>query len=276
MNYKNALDSFVKSGKEFTLVYKSVKFTTPVSRILILDSSFNPPHVAHQTLAQEAIAYDFDGNSDTEKHENASKLLLLLLSVKNADKIVPAPALFEHRLAMMHLMANSLANLYIDVGIGLTTHAKFADKSAAIQEYMETNFSWKKPARLTFLLGFDTLVRVLDPKYYAPATLADSLNNFMYNTDLFCLTRAENKTEFEEQKQYIEKIGNGEFPEIPRLWAKNVHLKSLRDNRDSVGAISSSAVRKAYETHESPQNLPLLPEIDAYIRENRLYGKISK
>ncbi|KAM9905350.1 hypothetical protein OXX79_002209 [Metschnikowia pulcherrima] len=221
MNYQNALDSFVKSGKEFTLVYKSVKFTTPVSRILILDSSFNPPHVAHQTLAQEAIAYDFGGNSDTEKHENVSKSLLLLLSVKNADKIVPAPASFEHRLAMMHLMANSLENSYIDVGIGLTTHAKFADKSAAIQEYMETNLSWKKPARLTFLLGFDTLVRVLDPKYYAPATLADSLNNFMYNTDLFCLTRAENKTEFEEQKQYIEKIGNGEFPEIPRSWAKN-------------------------------------------------------
>ncbi|KAM9914446.1 hypothetical protein OXX69_000635 [Metschnikowia pulcherrima] len=273
MNYKNALDSFAKSGKEFTLVYKSVKFTTPVSRILILDSSFNPPHVAHQTLAQEAIAYDFGETHETEKHENASKSLLLLLSVKNADKIVPAPASFEHRLAMMHLMANSLENSYIDVGIGLTTHAKFADKSAAIQEYMETNFSWKKPARLTFLLGFDTLVRVLDPKYYAPATLADSLNNFMYNTDLFCLTRAENKTEFEEQKQYIEKIGNAEFPEIPRSWAKNVHLKSLRDNRDSVGAISSSAVRKAYETHESPENIPLLPEIDAYIRENRLYGK---
>ncbi|OBA18030.1 Nucleotidylyl transferase [Metschnikowia bicuspidata var. bicuspidata NRRL YB-4993] len=274
MNYKAALDVFVQSGKDFAIVYRSAKQAASVSRILVLDSSFNPPHMAHFTLAKEAIDHDF---GDARAHPELSelpKMLLLLLSVKNADKVVPKPALFDHRLAMMHRMASSLESLELPVAIGLTKHAKFADKSAAIQAHCsvepQANYA---SARLTFLLGFDTLIRVLDPKYYAPASLVDSLNDFMYNTDLFCLTRADTGEEFDQQQNYIGRIARGEFPDIPRLWARNIILTSVQTARESIGFISSSAIRQAYATGAVAQSPPLLKEVDEYIRSNDLYSE---
>lgn len=277
MNYKLALENFLKSGKEFSLVYKSSAPLVSVSRILILDSSFNPPHMAHLTLAKEAISHDFKDGKNGEISSGPQKMLLLLLAVKNADKIVPVPALFEHRLQMMQLMANSLEKLKIPVSIGLTTHARFAEKSSAIQNFINADSLWVNlSTKLTFLLGYDTLIRVLDPKYYAPASLEDSLNNFMTKTDLFCLTRAENGDQFTKQQNYIQGIANGEFPEIPRLWANYIHMKTVSESRDTIGGISSSGIRAAYLSNTHPQNLPLLKEIDAYIQSNGLYSDANK
>ncbi|GEQ67344.1 hypothetical protein JCM33374_g1008 [Metschnikowia sp. JCM 33374] len=240
MKYLNALEAFLMSGKDFTLVYKPVAPPTPATRLLILDSSFNPPHMGHFTLAKEALDHDF-GTSASSNH------LLLLLSVKNADKVVPVPASFEHRLSMMHLMAKALEKSDISVSIGLTTHAKFAEKSAAIQAFLGQDSTWMSPC----------------------------VSSFITNTDLFCLTRAASGTEFDAQQKYMSQIASGHFPDIPRSWARNIFMKTVAAKRDTIGAISSSGIRHAYDAESAPQNLPLLEEIDGYIRSNNLYGKAA-
>lgn len=271
-NLAKALEEFLASKSNFRIVYSSVA-SSPLAnlstrRILILDSSFNPPHLAHYALAKEALKFKYDGQT-TPKSELS---LLLLLSVKNADKVLVGPAALDHRLNMMYLMAQYLQhNLDVHVSIGLTSHAKFVDKSVSIIDYLKEYFASDfHSMRLTFVVGFDTLVRILDPKYYLPDKLLDLLFEFMSTTDLFCLTRSENVELYQEQVDYFRKLRHGHIENIPQAWAKNVHVMSVDEDRDSVGLISSTLVRAAFASGIT-DNVPVIPEIKKYIEENRLY-----
>lgn len=266
MGFAKQLQDFLKSNSHFNIVYSSASLAGPAtSRILVLDSSFNPPHLAHWALAEEALKFQFDNNGDT-----ASRSLLLLLSVKNADKVQPLPALFEHRLEMMYLMAKRWERAYqVPVSIGLTDHAKFVDKALAIRQYLKQE--GEDPPVLTFLVGFDTLERILDPKYYLPDKLLDSLDEFMKTTDLFCLTRLANVEAYKTQVEYIQKLHHGGLAHIPLAWANRVHLASVDKERDTVGQISSTAVRNAFAAGLSVGGVAVDPEIKAYIEENDLY-----
>jgi nicotinamide-nucleotide adenylyltransferase len=96
---------------------------------------------------------------------NDGNQLLLLFSTSNADK-APKPASFPHRLVMMSIFAQSLFSKLkkdsVAIDIGLTTEAFFNDKAAAITESNEYLDGLKQ----TYLLGYDTVIRFLAPKYY--------------------------------------------------------------------------------------------------------------
>lgn len=270
--FTKAIEDFLSLNKDFAVVYLSSR--TPLvlretSRICVLDSSFNPPHLAHYALAREALNYRFDERCLEENQ----LLLLLLLLVKNADKVDPEPASFEHRLSMMYLLANYLhENLRVDVSIGITNHAKFVDKSVSIFNYVRDHLPPDQHVKLTFSVGFDTLIRIFDPKYYLPDKLLDSLNEFMKTTDIFCLTRQDNVNTYQNQVDYVRRIRHGKIAHIPQAWSDSVHIFSFENQADidALGAVSSSAVRQA--VHEDPnQPLPLIPQIKDYIFENNLY-----
>lgn len=118
-----------------------------------------------------------------------STRLLLLLSVNNADK-APKPAAFEQRLALMLALARDThaellaaqdkepagsPDMDIPIDIGLTSEPYFHNKSNAIAVspfYVRPAFPSAPVNKTTpdqiFLLGFDTLIRIFDPKYYPP------------------------------------------------------------------------------------------------------------
>lgn len=82
---------------------------------------------------------------------------LLLLAKQNADKAVVGASLVQ-RMQMMELLAAA-----DDTGrtcCGLTGHALFVDKAAALQALCAPG------ARVHMLVGFDTWIRITDPKYY--------------------------------------------------------------------------------------------------------------
>ena len=82
---------------------------------------------------------------------------LLLLAKQNADKAVVGASLVQ-RLQMMGMLANA-----DDSGrtcCGLTAHPLFVDKAAALQALCAPG------ARVHMLVGFDTWIRITDPKYY--------------------------------------------------------------------------------------------------------------
>jgi len=223
--YRQALSSFASSASTFKVLTSisspSAKVAPPSKTLYILDSSFNPPTLGHLRIALSAV------NSDG--HQSASKRLILLLSTQNADK-APKPAAFEQRLVMMEVLAQELLSsletnnpsrpttqgveikgsslpISIDIDIALTTHALFAQKALAISSSPEYPQFHSIPQ--THLVGYDTLIRILDPRYYNPPTLS-SLDSFLSSHRLLVTPRLDASwSDLEEQKAYLHHLGDG-------------------------------------------------------------------
>lgn len=180
---RTALRSFQSSGRSFQLIrphaatpsHSSAAAARKCRTLVVLDSSFNPPTLAHMQMAtsalqdlreQQSIAAALRGGSAGQRHGLTDDVrLLLLLAVNNADK-APKPATFEERLLMMGAFAGDIQRAWrtlekqteaqeedeharalanedeptLPVDIGLTTHPYFHDKSAAIAASPEYDF----------------------------------------------------------------------------------------------------------------------------------------
>ena len=152
-----------------------------LASLMVMDSSFNPPTRAHMHLLTSSMQRFGCGAplpppaqpacracvtaaalppppppTPLSPVHRASKALLLLAK-QNADKAVVGASLVQ-RLQMMELLAAA-----DDTGrtcCGLTGHALFVDKAAALQALCAPG------ARVHMLVGFDTWIRITDPKYY--------------------------------------------------------------------------------------------------------------
>lgn len=125
-------------------------------RISVLDSSFNPPTLAHLALANAP-----NPCSPTPDYEAS----LLLLSVRNADKLLQeGDATFSQRIEMMCLLAtrvhHSRHSSPPNVAIGLVNEPTFIAKSSALHKALGDRLaeltsgpSHSISTQLTFLMG---------------------------------------------------------------------------------------------------------------------------
>jgi nicotinic acid mononucleotide adenylyltransferase len=111
--------------------------------LLCLSASFNPMTTAHAALLAE-------GSRLIPPQET-----LLLLATANVDKPVEGLPL-HRRLDLLLRFAESRS----DTSVAMVGHGRFVDKLDAIRGAYLTD------VRPVFLLGFDTLVRLFDEKYY--------------------------------------------------------------------------------------------------------------
>ncbi|CUS24267.1 LAQU0S15e00694g1_1 [Lachancea quebecensis] len=215
-------------------------------RVLVLDSSFNPPHMGHYTLVERAVRHY--GGTDMQ--------VVLLLSINNADKEIK-PASLDKRMDMMCIMADLLSKNSLPVSVGITKYAKFFEKSAAICKGLGHS------PKITYLVGFDTIVRVFDSKYYAPLSVADALRDFMSDTEFFCLTR-DGETAVQQQLQYPRDIAEGTYePNIPKSWNSKIVVEK---GDESFSHISSSSLRKTLYDPEKDVSASVPLEIYHYIK----------
>jgi nicotinamide-nucleotide adenylyltransferase len=112
--------------------------------LLCLSASFNPLTVAHVWLIQEASRMVFPDE------------VLLLLARANVDKEVSGFPL-ERRLTLLARFVETRPSF----SVAACSHGRFVDKVEAIRA------RYPAGVRLTFTVGFDTLVRLFDRKYYA-------------------------------------------------------------------------------------------------------------
>lgn len=117
---------------------------TPALRIGVLDASFNPLTLAHEALLNRA------------RQVLALPAMLLLLSKANVDKDIFGADLGQ-RLAMLVDYARGHPHL----SIAGCSHARFVDKVFALRPHYPAD------ATFYFIVGYDTLTRIFDPKYYA-------------------------------------------------------------------------------------------------------------
>lgn len=190
--------------EEYEEEYEKDPSLPPPKTLFILDSSFNPPSVAHAALARSAFLDDCNSFSSSQPSQEQKEKkeyefphrLLLLFAVTNADKIA-APASFEHRLAMMTVFARDLQDSFakdvqkekgqeqgqqkeeqqqkekqqrshhqpMAIDIGVTKHPFYTDKSRAIESEGYLYHPGTHPRHI-HLLGYDTLTRFFTAKYY--------------------------------------------------------------------------------------------------------------
>ncbi|ODV62492.1 nicotinamide-nucleotide adenylyltransferase [Ascoidea rubescens DSM 1968] len=269
MNSKLILKEFIDSNVLFKLIYKTNVMNNQllVKNILILDSSFNPPHKAHLSLINNSINY-YNTKIHKEKIENE---VLLLFSTNNADKKFDNTIEdFSNRLNMVKLFADYI-NVYSgnNVRIGLTKNAKFINKYNSIKE----EFSSLKTDinKFIFLMGFDTLIRVFDSKYYKPLTVEESLDEFIRNSRLFVLTRKMNENDRDSyglQTGYLDRISRTEKI-IPIDWLSHIDL--IENSEKEMTSVSSSDIRKRIGLNEDDWQFHVVDSIRDYIIERGLY-----
>jgi nicotinamide-nucleotide adenylyltransferase len=269
-------------------------------RISILDSSFNPPTLAHLALINSQIPQQWRENSNNltdEGHGYDAKLLLL--SVKNADKtLMPGDATYLQRLEMMSLLTKSIHSdamastptgpaksdtTFPNVAIAITSEPTFVGKSVALlaflkQRLSQLNVRSSTDLELTFLVGLDTLKRLFSPHYYSSEMrMTESLKKFLSPLpagDNSRVVAAERPSISPQSPIGLETKASILLQDYERL--KRI---ATMDIGGKLSVCSSSAVRDAVALDGSTSEIESEPvwrkfvttEIADYIREQRLY-----
>lgn len=246
---------------------------------MVLDSSFNPPTLAHQRMALSALA---DQQQQQQRHAPRESRVLLLLAINNADK-APKPAAFPQRLAMMYVFAQDLLSAARSqrvhheatetgsstgngeeqdaVDIAVTTEPYFHSKSHAIA----TSDFYAAPAssgtvgkettkmEQLYLTGFDTLIRIFDAKYYPNDTMQQALDPFLSESRLRVTMRTDaDWGSAADQRSYLEGLQDGKLEAMggKREWADKVEMVKGRADGQGEDVISSTKVRGAVQKED--------------------------
>ncbi len=116
----------------------------PGGSLVVMDASFNPMTLAHEAMMNRASESCRAGEA------------LLLLSHANVDKPIYGASLAQ-RLAMLEHYAKPYSN----VSVAGCSHARFVDKASALRPL------YPDSTDLNFVVGYDTLLRIFDPRYYS-------------------------------------------------------------------------------------------------------------
>ena len=282
---ESALHSFNGSPAKFRVVRTVNSTTTQPKTLYILDSSFNPPSIAHLTLATSAL-------KQAVTSEQSPYRLLLLFSTHNADK-APSPASFVQRLALMTMFAEDLSQSLktadpplspdvssVSIDIGLTKEPYYSDKSAAIADATPPVYP-SKPIHV-HLVGYDTLIRFCNPKYYPKHDPPlSALKPFFDASHKLRVTQRpadasdESSNDFgttEEQARYLEdlKLGKHEEAGFAPTWGNNIDMVEAEEG---VG-VSSTRVRKAAKERQWDIVDQLCTKgVAAWIKDQALYSE---
>lgn len=249
----------------------------PVGHLVVLDSSFNPPTRAHASMARAAL----------EDSMGEGGRLLLLLSVNNADK-APKPASFPVRLGMMDAMGRELLEEIrarsgseghgLEIDVAVTTMPFFHDKAQAItQSGFYTSPPATPPPTQTFLAGFDTLVRIFNPKYYGTSPgattspMQSALGPFFAGARLRVTTRPDEQWGgTDAQRAYVERLAQGGLEDVggDGAWAARVDVVEGDAEEEDV---SSSRVREVVKSGGGDVDGLVGGEVKAWIEGEGLY-----
>ena len=300
--FSKALAAFHSSNTPFRLVCSlrgRVNDTSPataaaavaaapsVPTVVVLDSSFNPPTLAHMRMAKSALGATPE-----------PRRILLLLATNNADKEAK-PAAFPHRLAMMLEFARDLqegeigdgGGMGVTVDVGLTTQAYFSSKAEAVEESgiyarhgeVESQPPRKERLQQVYLAGFDTVIRIFNPKYY-PATpslppdttpMQAALDPFFARSRLRVTARPDDKWgDFPEQQAHLKNLAAGALDKVGgrARWAAD-RVEMVEGRKPDEEPVSSTRIRQACETGKIDTLKRLAsPRVYRWIREKHLYG----
>ena len=205
------------------LVHRSSRPVREAGKKLgVFSGSFNPLTVAHIKMLEETQArFQLDES-------------LMLLAKANVDKGVFGLPLAARLLTLKRYAESQLGQSH-GVSIGASSHGRYIDKVAALRAVFppETEFH--------FIVGYDTLIRIFDAKYYAD--FHADLRSLFSACRFIVANRAE--ADIETIETFMAQ------PEV-RLYAPYVSAIVLPD---AYADISSTAVRQRLEQGKPIEHL---------------------
>jgi len=278
MSLNTAIERIQRGLASVVFVYKShdrwplpsnlPKFNRTL-QISVLDSSFNPPTLAHRTLFSSpnpfASTFDYDAK-------------LLLLSVRNADKLLkPGDATLVQRLEMMIMLAQEARHdeaLPPNVAVAIIDQPTFVGKSSSLRQFLHSHLTGllSNPDhgidfQLLFLIGFDTLERIVSPRYYlSEEEMHRSLRVFLSeagdNSRLVCARRPGLTPIGSNSERSTFKTAE-DFSDSQRL--------ALIDIEDTVATVSSTRIRHQIATGDTTWIDATTAILAHYIQDHNLY-----
>jgi nicotinate-nucleotide adenylyltransferase len=201
----------------------------------ILPASFNPPTSAHQALVREA------GNAV------ALDEILLVLDQRAMDKeLVDAP--LEDRLLMLLVLFGDEPQS----SLGIANRGLFLEKVEALHQL------YHRDTEIHFIVGYDTIVRVLNPSYYedrekALHALFSQVRFLVANRGAFDERDLKGLFQREENRPFATQISPLTLP-------------------PALARISSSEVRQRLAQGRSIQGL-VPPRLEEFLRKGGFYSR---
>lgn len=209
---------------------------TPEGGIIVFPGSFNPPTTAHLAMLKQARHFAYL-HGHMKVYAAISKHIVDKEAVERpllVDRIVLLDTVLRHHLR--------------HTGIMLFNRGLYVEQAEAVR----TNFP--KVTELYFLIGFDKIVQILDPRYYEDRDAA--LRELFALAELLVVPRGAAGT--------AELTGLLDRPEN-RQFASHIHTLPLNT---AYRDISSTRVREDLADHE--QEVP--PEVRRFIRQTHAYA----
>jgi len=208
---------------------------TPEGKIIVFTGSFNPPTTAHLALLK--LAWQF-ARLHGPVHVYAA------LSKQTTDKEnVQRPLLLDRVVLLDTVLRRHLRH----TGIMLFNRGLYVEQAQGVYS------SFPQVTKLYFLIGFDKIVQVFDPRYYDDRDAA--LHELFALADMLVAPRGHAGAE--ELTKLLDQPENRQF-------AEHVHALALND---AYRDISSNRLRQSLAAHE--QEVP--PEVRRFIRETHAY-----
>ena len=203
--------------------------------VAVLPAAYNPPTLAHLHLLAMAAS---------ETGVNASAALL---STRNVDKGLHGATLAQR--------VEMLRALHVSDGIAVlvTNQARLVDQSLALTGAFPG-------VAFDFVVGYDTLVRVFDARYYGD--MSAELAPFFAGHRLIATNRAEHS--IAEVARFVEDTA------LARQYRDRILIREVDDHHASL-----SSTRAREHTAAGPGSPDLPPAIAAYIRNHGLYRVAS-
>ncbi|PKC17957.1 Nucleotidylyl transferase [Rhizophagus irregularis] len=246
-------------------ISSSVSDHKKITRIAILDSSFNPPTNAHYHLIVRSVTNIFFQNDKPiiiQTPEGRQQIkeqgleffdsCLLLYATKNADKILSSSdANHVDRLLMMETLASHIQSTapsdthftaLKNLAVGVVTHPRFIDKAHGILSLLlslsNSSFGFSdnisRQFSLYFIMGYDTVIRLFNPQYYT--NMREELAPFFETNYIICANREGYDGEEAEEQFYQNEI----VREIIGIEGEKI-IRIKLDNE--IAKISSTRVR---------------------------------
>ena len=214
--------------------------------VAVLDSSFNPPTLAHRALAILPAA-----SSTTDAR-------LLLLSVRNADKVPhPGDASPLQRVEMMVRLARE-----VNAAVGIVDAPAFVQKAELLRTALPAG------AQLTFVQGVDTLERFLAPRYYGDGSttaMHAALRRFFSpdgdDSRVICARRATELVDPQRESAIFE---------AAQEWVQANRI-NITDIDHELQTFSSSDVRAKVRARDSSWRQMVPNGMVEYIEQHNLY-----
>ena len=205
------------------------------NKLGVFPSSFNPITKGHVAILQRAAEI------------KAFKEILLVLDTHAMDKEIVGATLVD-RLFMVHVLFED----YPHFSVGVSNRGLFLNKAELLKGM------YPSETDITFIVGYDTMKRVFDPKYYEDR---EGALNQLFGSCTFMVANRENQGR--EALQQLMASGTN------RRFKDKVHFFEIPNH---LANISSSHVRQRVKEGKSFTRL-VPTQIGECIKEVKLYKK---